>query len=323
MSPAALSAALGDATTIGATWIRVDLAWDDIQSSPNSYAWQGFDRVVAAARARHLEILAMLAYTPAFARPAGCTSDKCGPANPAQFAAFAAAAVRRYAPEGVTAWEIWNEPNSGRFWKPSPQPARFASLVRLTAAAIRKVEPDATIVLGSLAAGKLTGFGTPALTFLEQACRAGVSHWVDAVGFHPYTFPTLPTSANAHNPWNQISSESESIESVLASAGTPDLPVWVTEFGAPTSGPGPAANGPPHNGIFPRYVTEAYQARLATAAVQEAAANPHVATFFWYTDRDTPTNSDDSLDFFGLRTASGSPKPAFFALERAVAALRR
>ena len=319
-----LSSALDDDRQIGGRWIRADLAWDDAEPAPGRYSWTGFDRVVTAARARHLHVLALLAYTPAFARPRGCDSDKCGPASPAAFAAFAAAAVRRYAPLGLHDWEIWNEPNSDGFWLPHPDPAAYARLVRLTAAAIRKVQPAATIILGSMAAGKLAGVGIPALPFLRQLCAAGVNKVVNAIGWHPYSYPLLPSSPNPHNPWNLISADSPSFESILAGAGTPDLPVWITEYGAPTGGPGQPASSPKHpRGVFPAYVTPAFQARLARVAVAVAEANPDVAAFLWFTDRDTPGPADQRINFFGLRRVDGQPKPALSALRQAVRRLPR
>jgi hypothetical protein len=322
LSTDALDTALNDAVYVGASWIRLDLAWDDIQPTPGAYSWGSFDRVVAAARARHLSLLPILAYTPAFARPPGCDSDKCGPVNPAAFAAFAAAAVRRYAPMGIHDWEIWNEPNSENFWQPSPDPAKYAELVRLTAAAIRSAQPGATVILGSMAAGKLPEGGIVATTFLQDLCTLGVNKLVNAIGWHPYSYPELPSSADPHNPWNEISADSPNFEAILAKAGTPHLPVWITEYGAPTSGPGAAASSPQHPpGVFPAYVTQAFQARLARVAVTTAQANPDVAALFWFTDQDTPGPASDRGDYFGLRTASGSPKPALAALRQAVSQL--
>jgi hypothetical protein len=323
LSGSQLGAELDDAVNVGATWIRVDLAWDDVQPVKGPYSWTRFDQVVAAARQRHLSILALLAYTPSWARPKGCGSDKCGPADPATFAAFVSAAVRRYAPMGIHDWEIWNEPNSDGFWRPAPNPSQYGDLVRLSAAVIHSEQPKATVLLGSLAAGKLTGIGIPALTFLKQLCADGINRVVNAIGWHPYSYPQLPTSPDPHNPWNLISRDSPSFESILAQAGTPHLPVWITEYGAPTGGPGLPASGPKHPpGVFRAYVTPAFQARLARVAVATAQANRQVATFFWFTDSDSAGPATKRIHFFGLRRLDGSTKPAFAALRRAVTELR-
>src|SRR5713226_6130889 len=135
-STSVLSQTLDDAVALGATTIRVDLGWDDIQ--PNSariYNWANFDRVVKAARSRNLTLLPILAYAPAWAWPKGCTTPKCAPANPNAFASFAAVASRRYAPMGIHTWEIWNEPNIVAFWQPTPNVAQYVNLLSLTSRA--------------------------------------------------------------------------------------------------------------------------------------------------------------------------------------------
>jgi hypothetical protein len=322
-TPAALDAALSDANYVGAKWIRVDLAWNDIEAQQGVYEWSRFDRVVEAARAHGLSVLALLDYTPEFARRPECDNNpKCPPSRLSAFAAYAAKAARRYRAMGVHTWEIWNEPNSGRFWAPYPQPTVYAQLVRLTAAAIRSQQPAATIILGSLAAGATVPYVTPARQFLSELCDLGVNHVVDAIGWHPYSFPLLPSSTDPHNPWNFISAATANFEETLAGAGTPNKPVWITEYGAPTHGPGPPAAGPQHpRGIFRRYVTGAFQAELASVAVSTADANPHVAAFFWFTDEDSAHGGDNPADYFGLRRSDGSPKPARGALRQAVEAI--
>jgi hypothetical protein len=59
----------------GARWLRFDINWNVVQCrGPRSWNWAPSDRVVAAARARGIEVLALITYTPAWARPAGTTS---------------------------------------------------------------------------------------------------------------------------------------------------------------------------------------------------------------------------------------------------------
>src|SRR5438094_2187119 len=113
LNPTALSNVLDAYVNIGAKWARFDFSWNSIQAAgPNSYDWTATDAVVAAAAARGIRVLGVLAYTPPWARPSNCTtSEKCAPANAADFGRFAGAAAARYAPLGVHAWEIWNEPN--------------------------------------------------------------------------------------------------------------------------------------------------------------------------------------------------------------------
>jgi hypothetical protein len=315
-----LGAALDEAVAVGARWVRADLPWGDVQpGSRDAYRWSRFDRIVAAAHERGLTLLPILAYTPLWARPAGCAGDKCAPADPAAFAAFAAAAAARYAPSGIHTWEIWNEPNSSDFWKPRPDPAAYTTLLRATGRALRHADSSAQVLLGGLAAGHSQGGSISPAQFLAAVAARGGNRLVDGVGYHPYTYPYLASDRTVwRTPWERIGD----LESVLAAHGTPGMPLWITEYGAPTGGPGPASDG--RRGALDgatTHVTEARQAVIAADVVRTAAATPHVRALFWYSDRDLGTDPATRENFFGLRRADGSAKPALAALRRAVAAL--
>ncbi|WP_083976662.1 cellulase family glycosylhydrolase [Kitasatospora azatica] len=320
-----LAVGLGDAVDSGAKWIRVDLSWNDIQpDSPKTYEWQRFDRVLNGARARGLEVLATIGYTPKWARKAGCsTDDACPPADPAKFAAFARDAAKRYASQGVHMWEVWNEPNIP-FWAPKPDPAGYTELLTATSKALRQADPQAYVLMGGLAA-----VGTdPSIAYVSQGdfltavCKLGGNKVVDAISYHPYTYPYLPSAKTSFGTaMEDISSAQGNLVSILAGNGTPDLPIWITETGAPTNGPGTATDGktiPPDT----THVTEAYQAAIATDTVQAAAANPHVGAVFWFSDQDTGQAADKQHRsmFYGLRHFDGTPKPALAALKAAILA---
>ena len=320
MSDDELGSALDTATYVGATLVRADLSWEDIQpTGPDGYSWFLFDRVVAAAKARGLTVLPVLAYTPAWARPDGCASDRCGPRDLAAFAAFARAAAERYMPRGVHTWEIWNEPNTSEFWGPAADPHAYTALLTATSKALRDVDPRAFVVLGGLAPAS-TGAGDVEQTeFLAQVSRLGGNRVVDAVGYHPYTYPLLPSSETGWGTaWEKIDQTPVSLRSVLAEFGTPDLPVWITEVGAPTGGPGEAADGSSEATGPTTHVTEALQARIAADAVHAAAAEPSIRTLIWYSDRDQVSAAPTSEDFYGLYRTDGSAKPALCALHEAI-----
>src|SRR5712675_163350 len=92
LSDTAFARALDDAVALGVSWLRVDLAWSEVQpESSTVFDWARYDRIVIGAGARNLRVLPILTYTPAWARPPGCTSNKCAPEDAARFAAFAEA----------------------------------------------------------------------------------------------------------------------------------------------------------------------------------------------------------------------------------------
>jgi polysaccharide biosynthesis protein PslG len=326
MSHDRLAAALDDAVEVDANWIRTDLAWPDIQpDGPTDFHWQPFDRVIDAARARKLNVLPILAYTPAWAGRADCSGQFCAPADPGAFARFAAAAVRRYAPLGVQAWEIWNEPNLTAFWRPAPSAAGYTALLRATSAAIRSVDPHAYVVSGGLAATATADGNVSQGTFLDSVGALGGLDSVDAVGYHPYTYPYLPSARTSFlTPWERMSAGPDGLRAVLARYGRRDLPIWLTEVGAPTGGPGTASDGRPATiGPATTHVTERRQAQIAADAVRTVAGQPWIGALFWYSDRDLGSDPATPENFYGLRRVDGSAKPALSAFRDAVTASRR
>jgi hypothetical protein len=321
MSASDLAAALDDARALGVGWIRMDFSWTSLQpDGPLTYRWGPVDRVVRAARARGLHVLPILTWTPLWARDVGCLRFTCPPRRPAQFAAFAKAAATRFKARGVHTWEIWNEPNLAHFW-PSPNPTRYAALLKPTFRAIRAVDPKATVLLGGLSALERRSPSIGPRQFLRGVCRARACGSMSGVSYHPYTYPYLASRYNADSAWSKISQTPTSLRSILRNYGFPGKRIWVTEYGAPTKGVGTPANN--LKTILPTttHVTEAWQAVLATDVVGQAVLNHSVRALFWYTNQDL---SDTSLreSSFGLKRLDGSHKPAWATFGAAVRAAR-
>ena len=281
----------------------------DVQpESANAYDWARFDAIVDAVSKRGLTLLPILAYTPSWARPAGCSTDKCAPASAEQFAAFAGQAAARY--RGVTAWEIWNEPNTQGFWQPQPDPSAYAELLRLTADTIKSANPAAQVLIGGLSITNPSRDGITPQDFIAALVRSGATQRVDGVGLHPYTYPNL---ASERGPWvsprEDASTGLQSIRSIFTRAGLRPPPIWITEYGAPTGGE-PGSDD---------HVSEARQAEIASDAVKTAYADADVAALMWYTYRDSDSGSTDPEDNYGLRRSDGSKKPAYDALRQAIA----
>ncbi len=323
MSQPQLASTLDDAVDLGVRWIRADLTWTEVQpTGPATYRWEAFDRVVAAARARGLEVLPILAYTPAWARDAGCERFSCPPRQAKEFARFAREAVARYGPQGVKTWEIWNEPNFTTFW-PNPDAGRYATLLDVTSRKVHRADKSATILLGGLAAvdSSWAPGSVGPVDFLDQVCDHDACSRVDGVSYHPYTYP-YPASYAApwfDTAWEKISSTSPSLRSVLDAHGMSGVKVWATEDGAPTGGNGTAADGT-WASLTPTtdHVTEDWQATLAADAVDTAVSSDDVVALFWYTNQDNP-RAPGREAYFGLRRSDGTKKPSWSAFRAAVA----
>ncbi len=320
-NPARLNAELSDMTSLGVSWIRVDVSWASIQpDNPSQYDWSPLDHIVAAANSHGLKILGTLGYTPAWAGLPACTpSQRCAPASPGQFATFAAAAASRYASLGVHSWEIWNEPNLEGFWQPAPSPSDYTQLLQASYPAIKRVDPNALVLTGGLGPLDGSSLSLPQQTFLRTMYLSGAKAYFDAVGYHPYAYPATPSHVASWSGWSTMADVSDSIRAIMTAYGDAAKPVWATEFGAPTNGPGALATSANFNyDAHPDHVDEALQAAMLTDAVTQYKTDPWLGGFFWYNYQDLGASAGDTNNFFGLLRYDGSSKPAYAAYRTAI-----
>jgi len=319
-TPAQMNTDLNTQASLGVAYIREQLSWAALEPEPGVYKWSQMDAIVKATAAHHMHLLALIDFTPAWARPIGCDSFKCAPAGPSHFAAFAATAAARYAPYGVHDWEIWNEPNVVNFWLPAPDPAIYSQLLTQAASAIRSVDPQAFIITGGLAPTADANGNIDQLSYLQGLCADGALSVADAVGVHPYSAPVGPDYYAPWNAWSQLAQTATSDRSIMNACGAASKQLWATEYGAPTNGPGAQATESDLNlAAHPDHVDEAFQAQMATQAVQYAAAQSWFGALFWYSSRDLGTLTTTNQNFYGLVRYDGSHKPAFAAYASAIA----
>jgi hypothetical protein len=291
-------------------WIRFDLNWEAIQAGgPASYNWAPFDNVVKATTARGMKVLAIIAYTPSWARPAG-TSGKTPPTNLADYANFAKTAVARYAAMGVHAYEVWNEPNIVNFWAPAPDPVRYTSMLKLAYPAIKAADPSATVVSAGLspygAYGERDAQHVNPLTFLESMYANGAAGSFDAVGWHPYNFP-WGLGYYTWSAWSQMSQTTPNVRSIMTARGDSAKQIWATEFGAPT-------------GSTTRDLSEAAQAQLVTDSYTLLKGWSWAGPAFFYSYHDNGTNKLDVEQNFGILHFDWTPKLSYSAYQTVAAA---
>jgi polysaccharide biosynthesis protein PslG len=293
-SPADQAHDLDLMASTGAKWLRLDFPWPSVQPGPTTWNWGPFDNIVALAKSRGFTILGLPSYTPGWAMAPGATGAA-PPANPATFAAFMTALVGRYAPQGIHAWEIWNEPNQAWSWNP-PDPAAYTRLLIAASTAVRAADSSATVLTAGLApAADRPGQEVAPITFVTAIYANGGQPFFDAVAIHPYTYPYLPDDAttSSWSPFYKLAA----IHQVMANNGDNAKQIWLTEYGAPT-GSGTGA------------VTEAQQVDMVREAFVAKAQYSFTGPLFWYSGRDNGTNLSDREQNFGLWRNDFSAKPA-------------
>lgn len=316
------NAELNDLASLGVGWIRIDFDWSGIQSkNSSSFSWNTYDAVVSDLIAHNFNILGIIGYTPQWARPDTCTrSVRCAPQDPEDFAVFAAKVVSRYHNLGLRSWEIWNEPNSAGFWQPSANAGDYAALLKAAYTAIKAVDPDAVVITGGLSPSATTETNIAPVTFLSRLYDNGAGDSFDAVGFHPYSYPAMPSLYESWNAWSQMSQTPTSLRSVMTAHGDGGKRIWMTEYGAPTGGPG-LIEDDIHDTVFaggPEKVTEDVQAAMIAKAVSLRNSYSWAGPLFIYSYKDLGTSQTTWENFFGMVRYDGSHKPAYEAFYNSI-----
>jgi hypothetical protein len=297
---AKLAKELDGYATLGATWIRFDIAWSVAEPQRGVYDWAAYDRLVAKVRERGLNILAMVGYTPGWAQVAGATDDKYPPRNVADYANFAQKVVERYAPRGVKAYEIWNEPNLGCcFWKPKADAVKYTEMIRAAYPRMKAVDQSITVLTGGTSPADTTATDISPPKFLKDMYANGLKGNFDAVSHHPYYGPHPINSFKNWSSWSQMMLDTDrgrSLRGQMVDNGDGDKKIWASE-----------ANMLVQNQCIDGFcATEARQAAMIKEAVDAWRSYPWagVLTMYNYYGHD------------GLSLVRGdwSPTPAWYAL---------
>ena len=301
----------------GARWVTMDLDWNGINgASPTTWRWTHIDQFVRESRSYGLAIIAVAAYSPPWAVPPSCPrgDTHCLPSSPEPFATFVRAAAQRYGSlsttpdlrNGITTWQIWNEPNHVPFVQPLVDVAGYTTLLKRAYVEIKTADPTSTVITGATAPAPddPSGRDMAPVTFLKGIYANDGQGYFDAVGHHPYSFPCSPLVAEKWNAFQQT----KYLHYLMAANGDGAKKVWGTESGAPTAtNVGPCAAGPNVS------VSEATQAQYVADYFKGWTENFGAFTgpLVWYQIRDNGTNRGYYDDNLGLLRRDFSEKPAY------------
>lgn len=288
------NAQLNEMAADGIELVRADAYWSSVEpNAPGSngpqYNWTSTDAIATALAQHGLRWLPIIDYSAPWAEsvPGNLKSP---PDDDAAYAAYAAAVVARYGPDGtfwkqnptltpepVTAVEIWNEPNVADSAIPA---AQYATMYEDARTAIHVVDPSVQAIVG--------GLGNPAYEYLDQMYAVlGGPGKLDAVGQHPYDTSVAATVADVRN-----------LRLAMDHEGDANVPIYVTEFGWPTSG----------SATWTTTMSDATRAVDLTQAIEQLGQSDcgieGILPYSWVTAQSDP---NDVNDFFGLVSPDGSP----------------
>ncbi len=265
----------------GATWVRLDLAWPDLEPTRGAWDFSGADLAIQLASENGLQVLAILGASPLWAN--GGMPWDWPPTDLAAWNTYVSTVATRYADQ-VAAWEIWNEENISAFWMPWPNAASYMELLRPASDIIRAVDPDGTIVMGGMA-----GLGAD---YLEECLRLGAAAYVDALAYHPY--PETITFMNYTPQEATCRDLVRKVQGLIAEYTSKDLQIWITELGWTTTSPG-----------IDRRTQAAYMLRSLINYADTA-----VERVFVHNLRDEYDRPYDPEQNYGLLTSDGAAKPS-------------
>lgn len=274
---------------LGVSWVREDFHWYRVQPREGVWDWTFNDAAVRALLRRDINILGVIGGPSApWATPyRGDSSEYASfyAPNSDAFVTYARAVVTRYH-RYIDHWEIWNEPDNELFWKPAPDATAYADMLLRTSAAIKEIDPDATILIG--------GINPFDSRFLREVVAAGAWESFDILAIHPYVDPFGPEEST-------IAAAADAVRLLADQYG--QKPIWVTEVGW--------ASGPSDHDSVGRTDEQAQAFFLVRTLLLLWESG--VERSFWYTLKDDPDNPYGLVRLGKGRADYSQTKPAFDA----------
>lgn len=236
----------------GATVSRTPLYWKNVQPTRTSWNWGAYDRIIGAYSARGMRPIVNVSGTPDWAKSCG-TGCVFNTASLGDFGAFVRALANRYG-SLLAGIEIYNEPNSAKYWGAPADPALYTQVLCAGYQGAQQAAVRVPVAGGSLAPNQKTVNGDIRMDwFLNSMYQDGAAPCMDAVSFHPYPFSTDVTSPTSL--FQQEFAQVRRTRDYYA----PGQRLWVTETGI---------------GLLTSLVTPEQQAATLPAIYDTIAAMP-------------------------------------------------
>jgi polysaccharide biosynthesis protein PslG len=270
--PQAITRTLDMARDLGARYVRMQLPWEDVEihgkgdwsdrrndlngdGEPDTIdAWAKYDRIVAAAAERDLDLLLRIdrpplwartqaAATPAFQEGLLDDGNSTGPPDDfADYGDFVGAVAARYQGR-VRYYQLWNEPNLLAEWNwQQPDPVRFVELLRVGYSAVKRADPQAVVLFPSLSPTDGLHYSAPVsdLDFLDGVYRAGGAPYFDLMSAQLYGLGQPPDEHRYvrwrglwHRPLDTRTDVGRIVllREIMELHGDAHKAVWIAEYG--------------------------------------------------------------------------------------------
>jgi hypothetical protein len=285
----------------GLSYVRFVIPWAMVEKNKGQFHWGYFEEFIKRLRKLDMKAVVVLGGGhPDFTGYVYAPKDNIdhvdkylvAPSSPEameKFSVFAAKTVERIGSRNIV-WEIWNEPDTDRFWAPHANVKDYIALANKACRAMKAVDPNA-IVIGPGMADMPGRWGALRAGFLGAVLQSSLMDCLDAISLHPYRDYALPpeTVLEAHN-------KLQSFIRTYTPKGKAVRPVYSTEWGFTLIDVTP----------------EQQAAFVIRSFLLNTMAG--VPLSIWYEWRDEREGPDDPEAHFGLLTLDKKEKLSYKAL---------
>ena len=299
----------------GAKTLRWLLVWPRVEGKQGVFNWSGSDKLVGDLAAKGIRVIPAVWGSPKWVAKSTVTAPIGSPAARAAWKQFLTALVKRYGPNGtywagpykanhpgrpplpIGTWQIWNEPNLQSAMNP-PNPGNYATLLKLTASALRAADPSAKVMFAGM-----PGYSgnVNAWDFLGRVYQTkGARNAFDFAALHPYGRTV-----------SQMLGEVSRLRATMQKHGDRHKPLWITEIGW-----GSLPKDATPFGLTKGMKGQARILKHAFHALKKKRRSWHIKRVLWFNYRDPGGGSVKTCSFCssaGLLQHDGTPKPAWNA----------
>lgn len=258
-------------------WVRYQVHWNKIETSPGTYDWSAVDAAIATLNAANIHVDFPIQLAPSWHKTQLCFGVPYLPGG-SDLAQFATILATRYDGKHghghIDSFEIGNEEYDQHYTgnQATSEMCRKASnygpVLKAGYLAIKAVNPNATVGMF----GQWLHNIDHIRTFMTDLYSQGYGPYMDYMNFHFYNDgkdPTVPHgSIPSFNTWWQT------MHNIASQYGFKNKPIWVTEVGWPTHQPKFSPDQP---------VDPQVQAQYLQYIMDQSKQSGVIQKVFWFT----------------------------------------
>lgn len=189
----------------------------------------------------------------------------------------------------IDSYEIWNEQNTERFW-PGVTAESFKPILKTAYESIKSVDVNLVVISGGIAPAGDTDTEISPVRYIRDMYNNGMNQYFDAIGWHPYSFPSMPYENASWSMWYMLTE----VHNIMYSHGEQNKKIWFTEFGAPTESD--------------RGIGEDGQFETIRQVIEIARSDSRLGPIFLYSLIDNDSRANDMEGHFGVYKDDFTPK---------------